>query len=84
MQTLKGDVDSAGGAYAQLDWPLLLAERRAKPHDSRVAFYLAQTLHTIGRLDEAVAAYQERVDLGGWYEEVFEALLRKVRQHIAT
>ncbi len=43
-----------------------------------MAFYLAQTLHTINMLPEALDAYEDRVQMGGWYEEVFESLLRKV------
>lgn len=62
----------------QLDLRLLREERVKRPDDARVAFYLAQTLHTLEMLPEAVQAYQDRIEMGGWYEEVFESLLRKV------
>lgn len=63
---------------AQLDLRLLREERERKPDDQRVAFYLAQTLHAIDMLPQAVDAYEDRVQMGGWYEEIFESLLRKV------
>ena len=58
------------------DLALLQAERLRRPEEGRTAFYLAQTLECLGRLEEAVVAYRERVALGGWREEVFEAKLR--------
>ena len=63
----------------QLDLPLLTAERKKKPEDARVAFYLGQTHELIGDPENALATYQERIDMGGWQQEVFEAHLRRVR-----
>jgi len=63
----------------QLDLPLLKAEREKKPNDTRVAFYLGQTYDLIGDLENALDAYQKRIDMGGWLQEVFEAYLRRVR-----
>ena len=62
----------------QLDLRLLREERQKMPDDARAAFYLAQTLHNIDMLPEALDAYEDRIKMGGWYEEVFESLLRKV------
>ena len=67
---------------AQLDLPLLTAERKKKPEDSRVAFYLGQTFELIGDVENALQTYQERIDMGGWQQEVFEAHLRRVRSSI--
>ncbi len=39
--------------------------------DSRSVFYRAQTLRFLGRTDEAIGAYRERVELGGWDEELW-------------
>ena len=40
------------------------------PDDARAQFYLARSLHDAGRLDEAVTAYERRVEmLNGWEEE---------------
>ena len=63
----------------QLDLPLLTAERKKKPDDTRVAFYLGQTYELIGDMENALTTYQERIDMGGWQQEVFEAHLRRVR-----
>lgn len=62
----------------QVDLPLLTKKRAKNPNDTRVAFYLAQTYDLIGDLENALKAYQERIDMGGWLQEVFEAHLRKV------
>ena len=63
---------------AQLDLPLLTAEHEKKPHDTRVVFYLAQTLDLVEDLPAALAMYQKRIDMGGWQQEVFEAHMRRV------
>lgn len=41
---------------------------------SRYQFYLAQSLRDAGELEQAIAAYQHRAQLGYWIEEVFVAL----------
>jgi glycosyltransferase involved in cell wall biosynthesis len=41
------------------------------PENVRYAFYLAQSLRDAGELEDALTAYQRRVELGGWEEEVF-------------
>jgi hypothetical protein len=38
---------------------------------SRYLFYLAQSYKDIGNYDEAIKWYQERINVGGWYEEVW-------------
>lgn len=63
---------------AQLDLPLLTKEHAKRPNDTRVMFYLAQTLDLIGELAPALAMYQKRIDAGGWRAEVFEAHMRRV------
>lgn len=40
---------------------------------TRYAFYLAQSYRDAGAFDKALEAYQRRVDLGGWPEEVYYA-----------
>ena len=56
---------------------LLRAERRRDPADARTAFYLAQSLQNLGRLEEADAAYAERIAMGGWHEEIYESWFRR-------
>ena len=62
----------------QLDLPLLAVEHVRKPNDTRVTFYLAQTLDVIGDLPAALDMYQKRIDMGGWQQEIFEAHMRRV------
>lgn len=63
----------------QRDLELLSAESARSPSDGRTAFYLAQTLECLGRHEEALQAYERRVALGGWQEEVYESLFRAAR-----
>ena len=58
-------------ACVQVDLPLLTAERQKRPNDARVAFYLGQTYELIGDVESALETYQERIDMGGWQQEVF-------------
>jgi glycosyltransferase involved in cell wall biosynthesis len=39
--------------------------------ERRYVFYLAQSYRDAGMLDRSIEAYQRRVDLGGWNEEVY-------------
>ena len=64
----------------QLDLPLLTKEHEKKPGDTRVVFYLAQTLDLVEDLPAALDMYQKRIDMGGWQQEVFEAHMRRVRR----
>lgn len=41
------------------------------PDNPRYVFYLAQTLRDSGQLQEAIEAYEHRVKIGGWFEEVY-------------
>ncbi|WP_218929733.1 glycosyltransferase family 2 protein [Aquabacterium olei] len=43
---------------------------------SRYTFYLAQSLKDSGQIERALAAYQQRAEMGYWEEEVFVALYR--------
>ena len=66
------------------DLELLRAEQRKHPNDARTAFYFAQTLEDLNRFHEAHAAYQERIALGGWREELYEARYRLARTGFAS
>lgn len=58
------------------DRDLLLAELQANPADRRSVFYLAQTYFGLGDFASARTWYARRVEMGGWDQEVFSALLR--------
>jgi glycosyltransferase involved in cell wall biosynthesis len=47
-----------------------------EPGNARYAFYLAQSLRDAGRTAEALEAYRHRVAMGGWAEEVYQAMLQ--------
>jgi predicted GH43/DUF377 family glycosyl hydrolase len=63
----------------QRDLELLRADLLADPKDPRAAFYLGQTYECLGRSDDALRAYQHRIELGGWFEETFIAKLRTAK-----
>lgn len=55
------------------DIALLLPETLRDPKNERNWFYLAQSYRDAGRPAEACVAYRQRVALGGWDEEVWNA-----------
>ncbi len=72
--------DHANGSSRQgkfeRDLALLEGGLATEPDNARYAFYRAQTLRDLGRHRQAVSAYQHRVDLGGWEEEVWYSLFQ--------
>lgn len=46
------------------------------PDNARHVFYLAQSYRDAGQLDRAITAYQRRIDMGGWREEVWYSMLQ--------
>lgn len=54
------------------------------PKDTRSWFYLAQSYRDAGLLEQAAGAYLQRIELGGWAEEVYCALLElgKLQLHM--
>jgi len=61
------------------DLELLRADLLADPKNPRTAFYLGQTYECLSRPEDALIAYQHRIELGGWPEETFEAKLRRAK-----
>ncbi len=61
------------------DAALLEASVARDASDARSAFYLAMTYLWLDRLDDAEAAFQRRVALGGWAEEVYESKVALAR-----
>jgi hypothetical protein len=58
------------------DKVLLLEDFKANPKDPRTLFYLAQTCACLNEADDAFYYYKLRSNLPGFYEEVFQSLLR--------
>lgn len=61
------------------DLEILQEQIRVTPDDTRVQFYLAQTLEDLGYTEQAHEAYARRVRMGGWNEEQYEAAFRMGR-----
>lgn len=55
---------------------------RDEPENTRYQFYLAQSYRDDGNYEQALVHYTKRVEMGGWYEEVYRALLEIGRQKI--
>jgi len=53
------------------DVRLLSEEIKEDPNNGRSHFYLAQSLKDLGRFKESIDHYKRRIELGGWYEEVW-------------
>ena len=72
------------GARGQLDpvqkylrnADLLSRALREDPRNARYAFYLAMSLRDAGRAEQAIDAFQHRISLGGWDEEVWFSKLQ--------
>ena len=58
------------------DVALLEKEIANDPNNIRTVFYLANTYRDIGRTEEALKLYRQRIEMGGWDEEVFYTLLQ--------
>ena len=43
------------------------------PRNDRYTFYLANSLRDAGRYEEAITRFRERIDIGGWIEEVWHS-----------
>jgi glycosyltransferase involved in cell wall biosynthesis len=72
-------IDHSDGANRpgkiERDIAWLSAEVERDPFDARSWFYLGNSFKELGRHEEAIEAYQKRIALGGWDEEVYAALL---------
>ena len=47
-----------------------------EPNNGRYYFYLGNSYHDAGKYQEAIPAYQKRIELGGWQEEVWYSYFR--------
>jgi glycosyltransferase involved in cell wall biosynthesis len=61
------------------DVELLKEELNQNPASSRSAFYLALTYYWLSDMQNAIAALDRRIAMGGWHEEIFFSLLTKGR-----
>ena len=53
------------------DIRLLTQEVKEQPNNGRAHFYLAQSYKDGGQVEKAIALFKRRIEIGGWYEEVW-------------
>lgn len=70
---------SSRGDKYQRDIKLLKLDLKEDPSNARSCFYLANTYFDAGDKKNALKYYQQRVDLGGWHEEVFYSKYRIIQ-----
>lgn len=58
------------------DAELLEAALKEEPHNSRYAFYLAQSYKDAGEYEKAIEKYKNRIAMGGWDQELFWSQLQ--------
>lgn len=56
------------------DAQLLEDDLKTDPNNGRTWFYLAQTYKDLGRIEESIKAYEKRIEIGGWIEEVWYSM----------
>lgn len=87
QEILPGDVywfkdyatGSNRGEKYERDIRLLEGYLKDHPDDGRTLFYLAQTYRDNGDLEKAIDLYKQRVEVGGWEEEVWYSKLQIAR-----
>ena len=55
------------------DVRLLTQDIAENPNNGRSYFYLAQSLKDLGKFHESIDMYKKRIEIGGWFEEVWYA-----------
>lgn len=68
-----------GGCKAdkfERDAQLLLDGLKEDPTNVRYHFYLANTYHDSGKMEQAIDYYRKRIELGGWFEEIWYSYYR--------
>ena len=66
------------------DLQMLQDELVTQPQNQRTHFYLAQTLKCLGKHDESIEFYKKRIELGGWFEEVWFSHYMIAQQYLNT
>jgi glycosyltransferase involved in cell wall biosynthesis len=67
------DVNDGGckSDKTERDIRLLTEEIADDPKNGRAHFYLAQSYKDLGKFEEAIKLYKKRIEIGGWFEEVW-------------
>lgn len=56
------------------DIKLLEDGLKDEPNNERYVFYLAQSYKDSGRIDDAIVMYKKRINIGGWFEEIWYSM----------
>lgn len=64
------------------DARLLEEDLKDDPNNGRTWFYLGQTYKDLGRPEDSIKAYQKRIEIGGWIEEVWYSMYMLVKLHL--
>lgn len=67
-----GDGGSKSDKFER-DIRLLLKGLEENPNNDRYTFYLANSYRDYGNHDAAIQYYKKRIEIGGWYEEVWHS-----------
>lgn len=67
------DVGDGGSKTDKFERDILLLEEglRKHPGNDRYTFYLANSYKNSNQFEKAIEVYKNRVDLGGWFEEIW-------------
>jgi glycosyltransferase involved in cell wall biosynthesis len=70
------DIGDGGCKSDKFERDIRLLEEglRDDPTNERYMFYLAQSYKDFGRIDDSIQMYTNRVDAGGWFEEVWYSM----------
>jgi len=78
-----GDGGSKANKFAR-DVELLKNGLKELPNNDRYTFYLANTYHDAGQYNLAIEMYRKRVEIGGWFEEIWYSYYRIGKCYAAT
>lgn len=70
-----GDGGSKSDKFER-DVKLLTEAIQEEPNHDRYHFYLANSLHDLGKNEEAIITYKRKIEIGGWNQEVWYSYYR--------
>jgi hypothetical protein len=78
-----GDGGSKGDKFER-DIRLLKQGIEEEPNNGRYYFYLANSYFNTGKHEESIQYYKKRIEIGGWFEEVFYSHLNLGHAYMTT
>ena len=73
------DIGDGGAKQNKFERDIELLEQGVKeePNNDRYYFYLANSYLSVGKYKDAIEAYDKRISMGGWDQEVWYSLFQK-------